>query len=279
MALPRLAITAADISTALSELGVAPTDTMLVHSDLQSSLRVVGRTVPDKVATIAEGLRGAVRDGTLVLPTFTYSFTRGEDFDVDASPSTVGALTEWFRRRPGVRRTPEPLFSVAIDGPIPPEWEEPLFDLGDKDCFGPASIFAYLEAAEAKLVCYGVDIQALTFAHYVEQRLSVPYRLMKDFHGAVRRADEQREVTATYYVRELTTETEVHLHPLADALLREGRARTSLLPDGPRLLVTDTASVLEVSRRELASNPDFLLRRGHPDITSPRPPPRAGWRR
>jgi hypothetical protein len=65
-------------------------------------------------------------------------------------------------------------------------------------------------------------------------------------------------------VRELLPETEVHLYPLAETLLNEGRARTSVLPDGPRLLVTDTASVLEVVRRELAANPDFLLRRGHP---------------
>lgn len=256
-------ITAADISGALFDAGVVPSDTMFVHSDVRSSLRVEGSTLQEKLSTIAAGLRGAVPEGTLVMPTFTYSFAKGEEFDVTASPSTVGGLTEWFRRQPGVRRTSDPFFSVAVEGPVRAGWEQSLFDVGDTDCFGPRSVFAYLHEAGAKLVCYGVDIQALTFAHYAEQLLAVPYRSIKEFPGIVRKGGEERPVIARYNVRELLPETEVLLHPLAEALLRDGRAHAATVPDRPTLFVTDTASALEVIERELAANPDFLLRRGH----------------
>lgn len=258
-------IAAADISLALARLGVAPSDTICVHSDVRSSLRVEGRSIAGKLDTVIAGLRGAVPGGTLVVPTFTYSFCDGADFDVGSSPSTVGALTERFRSLPGVRRTPEPIFSVAVDGPLAPSWERDLFAIENKECFGPRSIFAYLLERDAKLVLYGVGLQVLTFVHYVEQVLAVPYRYMKTFSGTVSDGDARRQVTARYFVRQLDQDVELHLDPLERVLLADGRARAETLPDGPRILVTDAAAVLEVVRRELASNPAFLLRRGHRD--------------
>jgi aminoglycoside 3-N-acetyltransferase len=256
-------ITAPDISAALADMGVEPGDTLFVHSDVRTSLRVEGARVPDKLSTIAQGLAGAVPEGALVLPTFTYSFTRNEDFDVDASPSTVGALSEWFRGRPGIRRTADPLFSVALHASLGDPADQALLTPGDTDSFGPRSVFARLRELDAKLLCWGTDIQALTFVHHAEQLLSVPYRFMKDFSGVVRSQGNATEVTASYYVRRLERGTEVWLHPLGADLLRDGGARTTTLPDGPELFLTDTGSVLETIRRELDANPDYLLRRGH----------------
>jgi aminopeptidase-like protein/aminoglycoside N3'-acetyltransferase len=258
---------AREITHALAGCGVRPGDTLIVHSDVRDSLRVEGRTVADKLETISAGLRDAVADGTLILPTFTYSFCRGEAFDVEASPSTVGALTEWFRGRPGVRRTPDALFSVAVAGRVHPAWEERLFALGDTDCFGPDSVFAYLRAVNAKIAFYGVDFESCTFVHHVEQLARVPYRYMKTFSGTVRAGGAETAVRAGYNVRDLAGDTENLFAPLAELLVREGLAQSVRLPDGPELLVTDAASVEAVALRELAADPRFLLRSRH--ITSP----------
>lgn len=247
-------------------MGVSPRDALFVHSDVRSALRVEGATAREKMANVLTGLRGAVPDGTLILPTFTYSFCRGEDFDVDATPSTVGVLTEEFRSRPGVRRTPEPIFSTAIDGPLPPEWEERLLAAGDHDAFGPASIFAYLREVDAKLLFFGVGFEYATFVHHVEQLLEVPYRYFKDFHGAVSAGDVTQRVTARYFVRDLEGDVEVYLDALADVLVRDGTAEIRSLPDGPELLLTSASAVETAVRREIAANPDFLLRRGHPAL-------------
>ena len=256
-------ITAGDISAALADLGVQPDDTLFVHSDVRTSLRLEGARLPDKLVTLADGLAGAVPAGTLVVPTFSYSFTRGEDFDVDASASTVGAFSDWYRKRPGVRRTADPLFSVAYEGSLGDDWDQALCTPGDTVAFGEASVFARLRQLDAKLLCWGIGIEALTFAHYTEQYLQVPYRFIKDFAGVVHAGGRATEVRSSYYVRELKRETEIFLGPLGEVLLDEGRARAAKLPRGPALFLTDTGSALATIERELQSNPDFLLRRGH----------------
>jgi aminoglycoside 3-N-acetyltransferase len=257
-------ITAAEITNALADLGVARDDAILVHSGLRGALRVEGASAADKADTVIDALSAAVPAGILAMPTFTYSFTRGEDFDLDESPSIVGALGERFRRRAGVSRTADPLFSVALSGSVPYGWEEPLFAVGDKDCFGDESVFALLREARGKVVFFGVGFEFCTFVHHVEQRLDVPYRFPKPFHGRVHsRSEGSREVTATYFVRPLDEDVEPFLDPLADALLAIGGARGAVLGDGLDLLVADTDAIASTIARRLEENPDFLLTRGH----------------
>jgi aminoglycoside 3-N-acetyltransferase len=256
-------ILARDISAAVSDLSVAEDDVLFVHSGLRDSLRVAGGTAREKMATVLDGLRGAVPSGTLMMPTFTYSFCREEPFDVQASPSTVGVLTEWFRRQPGVRRTPEPIFSVAVQGPIRPEWEPRLFAVGDKECFGAESIFAYLLEVDAKILLYGADFDTCTLVHYVEQAQQVPYRFMKPFSGTVRHDGIESRVTARYFVRELRSGTEVHLGPLASRLTDEGVAARTVLRDGPTLVAVSARALEAVATRALTADPRFVIREGH----------------
>lgn len=256
-------ITSSDITAALRGLGIERTDTLLVHSDVRAALRVEGSTVAHKVETIIEALEETVAGGTLMMPTFTYSFCRGDDFDLDASPSTVGALTEAFRLRKGVWRTAEPLFSTAVRGPLPAEWERDLRAIGDKECFGELCVFALLRERAAKILFFGTGFETCTFVHYLEQREGVPYRYMKDFTGIVVAGGRRRRVTASYYVRRPHQDVDNHLAPLCSALLADGAAQAADLADGPSLLVTDTQSVERVVHRELSANPDFLLARGH----------------
>lgn len=237
---------------------------MFVHSGLRGALRVSGDSAAEKMSTVLEALGGAVDDGTLILPTFTYSFCREEPFDVVESPSTVGVLTERFRRLPGVRRTTDPLFSTAVRGPLPAEWEDRLYSIRDTDAFGEQSVFAYLRSVNAKLLFFGVGFGYATFVHHVEQRLGVPYRYAKDFHGVVRDGGVEVPVTARYFVRPLNGDVEVYLDPLSDALLAAGVAAAEELPGGPTLLVTDAWAIEETIGRKLRENPSFLLRRGHP---------------
>ena len=174
----------------------------------------------------------------------------------------MGAFTEFFRHRPGVWRSVDPMFSVAVLGSLGAEWDQQLRTPGDSDCFGPTSIFARLAELDAKLLCWGTDIQALTFVHHAEQVIGVPYRYKKEFPGVVR-APEPLDVVASYNVRRLERGTEVWLHPLASELLRGGDARAHTLPDGPALLLTSAAAVLDTVERRLAANPLYLVRAGH----------------
>jgi aminoglycoside 3-N-acetyltransferase len=257
-------IPASDITSAVTDLGVSASDTLFVHAGMQGALRVEGATPAEKMDTVLAGFEACVPNGVLALPTFTYSFCRGESFDIDHSPSTVGGLTEHFRHKPDVRRTPEPIFSTAIRGEAPRAWEERLFAVGDKDCFGEDSVFAYLHAVDSKLLFFGVGFEYCTFIHRVEQYLGLPYRYMKDFSGDVVVQGSARPVTASYFVRDLESDVEDEFRPLARELEARGEARTMRLPKGPHLFVVGAQAVSEVAVEMVGRHPDFLLRRGHP---------------
>jgi aminoglycoside 3-N-acetyltransferase len=258
-------ITAEQITHTLAGLGVKPHDTLFVHSDLRRCLTMAGRSREEKLDTIVRGIGDAVPAGTLILPTFTYSLCEGEEFDVERSPSTVGALTEHFRLLPGVRRTMDPIFSVAVRGELPDGWERRLFSVGDSDCFGAESVFAYLLECRAKLLFFGVGFESCTFVYHVEQRLGVPYRYFKDFRGLVRTDSEAVPVTARYFVRDLDGDVENDFRPLARALVEGGLAVTASLPRGPELFLTDTPSVAETAAERVRADPGFLIRRGDKD--------------
>lgn len=260
-------ISATDMVDALAGLGVSSPPAMMVHSSVRAAVRVEGRTPIDKLETIVQALQTVAGNGNLVMPTFTYSFCEGRDFDLAASASTVGALTEYFRRRPGVRRTTDPIFSAAVAGEVAPEWEERLFGLQDVNCFGPSSVFAWLRELDAVLLFFGVGIEACTYLHHVEQRHEVPYRFFKDFHGVVHAADRDQDVTATYFVRPLDGSVEFNPERLEVALLESGRASEVTLADGPRLLVTTAREVERTAAERMTENPAFLLRSDLPAAT------------
>lgn len=261
-------ISSGQIAGAVRDLGVADGDTVFVHSGMHRALAVEGRTRDQKLDTIVAGLGEAVGRGALLMPAFSYSFCRNEDFDLAETPSTgVGVLPEHFRRMPHTHRTTDPLFSVGVTGTLPGEWERPLFAVRDVDCFGTGSVFDFLHEANAKLLFFGVPATACTFAHYVEQQMEVPYRYFKDFHGRVHAGGHSTDVTARFYVRDLEADVETYLAPLGDDLLRAGRARAMAMDGGPSLYLTDAVAVFEIAAERVSDHPDYLLRRGHPKAT------------
>jgi aminoglycoside 3-N-acetyltransferase len=253
-------IEARDLAAAVRGLGVRTDDTLWVHAGLQTALRMAGATPAEKVTTVVDGLERTVVGGTLMVPTFTYSYTRGDPYDVATSPSTVGVLGERFRRLAGVRRTCDPIFSAAIRGALPRAWSRRLFAIKDTDCFGEDSVFAYLRQVDAKLLFIGVGFSYCTFVYHLEQRLGVPYRYFKEFAGTIRSGDTAARTIARYFVRDLDSHVENDFEPLADALLASGAARVATLRGGPALLLTSARAVEAEAVRRVRENPRFLLR-------------------
>ena len=253
-----------DISEALRGLGVTPGDTLFVHAGMQGALRADGDTREAKMDTVVGGLVDAVGEGTLMLPTFTYSYCEGQDFDIAGSPSTVGMLTEHFRTRPGVERTAEPIFSTAVWGPVADEWRDPLFGVGDKNCFGEQSVFAYLWEVDAMIAFFGVGFEYCTYLYLVEQRQEVPYRYLKRFSGnTVDLEGVARPTVADYLVRDLEADVVNEFGPLAEELRERGLMGEDRIPKGPRLLAARARDIADVATEHLGANPDYLLARGH----------------
>jgi aminoglycoside 3-N-acetyltransferase len=103
-----------DIRRAVRQAGVKPGMLLMVHS----SLSAFGYVAGGSQACIG-ALRAALGpSGTLAMPTHSSNALGKAVFDPATSPSAVGAVTEAFRRMPGVLRSAHPTHSVAAQGPL-----------------------------------------------------------------------------------------------------------------------------------------------------------------
>ncbi|OGD63350.1 hypothetical protein A2160_02595 [Candidatus Beckwithbacteria bacterium RBG_13_42_9] len=220
-----------DFTKALKAVGVNLGDIVFIHSDI-----VFGKIYSLNGQLLLKNLINSIKEsvgdkGTIIMPTFTYSFCKKEPYDRQRSKSTVGSLTEYFRRQDGVSRTIHPIFSAAIWG----SHKRFLLKIG-KDSFDRNSIFGKLHRLKGKILFFGADFQACTFIHYIEQEHGVAYRYMKTFKGIIKNNGRKYKDEYTYFVRYLNRKVTTNLSRLERYLLEKNLMRAVKI-DSKRLLM------------------------------------------
>jgi aminoglycoside 3-N-acetyltransferase len=155
----------------LQRLGVREGGVLLVHASLRSLGRVEGGA-----ETVIQALLAAVGPrGTLLLPALSYQTVTAANpnFDVRQTPSCVGALTEYFRRRAGTLRSIHPTHSVCgvglRTGELLRGHEE------DTTPCGPHSPFHKLPRYDGQILFLGCGLRPNTSMHAVEEVVQPPY--------------------------------------------------------------------------------------------------------
>jgi len=256
----RVTIAPSAVTDALLAIGVGPGGVVLVHPDAIVAAQFP--TMPDeqRLDCLIEAIDAAIGgDGTLVMPTFSYSFTKGESFDIRNTPSAVGMVTERFRTRPGVHRTADPIFSFACRGGRAQE----LCAIPVKECFGAESLFAALHRWNACIVDLGCSMtQGGTFVHYVETAHGVEYRYKKVFSGTViSPGGEISERSVVYNVRDLTRRSDADLRRLQKRLAHDGKSRTAEVGRS-RILAVTANDLFETAWKMLDEDPVSLIAEG-----------------
>lgn len=191
-----------DVIQALKKAGIKKEDVLMVHADLSKFGKLGDITDKTEFASIfIEAFREVLGEGgTLIVPTFTYSFCNNEVYDPDNTPSTVGLFTEELRKRKGAFRSIHPIFSVAAVGKRAKELTGNL----SKNSFGKGSIYDKLQKIKnSKYVIFGVDYFACTQIHYIEEKMEAPYRYIKRFKGKIRKKNKIYHDEYEFYVRPL----------------------------------------------------------------------------
>jgi len=161
-------------------------ETVLLHSDLTRLIRKHRKEVTG--TALLDGLLAALieklgRAGTLLVPTFNFGWCQGEPFDLQRTPSKMGAFTERARLHRTAQRTPHPVYSFAVIG----HHARDFANLGNFTAYGADSPFALLTQLGGKIVVLDLDDQSsMTYYHHVEQQLAVDYRHHKIFSGEYR---------------------------------------------------------------------------------------------
>jgi len=241
-------INSVEILSAFEQCGVSVGDTVFLHCDAIFLAQIAGCSTLEKVNLFFDVLEGLLGEqGTLILPVFTYSFTKGENFNIDQTPSTVGMLTEYFRKRKGVKRSKDPNFSIACTG----RYLDEFINAPIHDTFGVDSTFGLLYRLNAHIICLGCSMDRITFTHFVEEQLQVSYRYFKKFNGTI--VEQQRTYfeTINYFVRDNSIDTKTNL-----ALLKKALEESELIKKS----TIGRASLLSVSARDFFQQAKKLLK-------------------
>lgn len=153
----------------LKDIGVREGMRLLVHS----SLRRVG-PVEGGADTVIDALQAVLGpSGTLMMSTVSGNVTRTQPvFHATHTPSTVGALSNVFRRRSGVVRSLHPVHSIAAAGP-----EAEFFTQGHLEAptpWSPESPYGKLMRHNGHILFLGTDFDANTCIHAIEIEARVP---------------------------------------------------------------------------------------------------------
>ncbi|OGZ65300.1 MAG: hypothetical protein A2822_04540 [Candidatus Staskawiczbacteria bacterium RIFCSPHIGHO2_01_FULL_41_41] len=241
-----------DFVEALKKVGVNKGDSIFVHSDISVFGKLSGGNRNSLLNSLIEALKESVGNGTIIMPTFTYSYCHNQVYDPEFSPSTVGVLSEHFRNFEKPGRTIHPIFSAAIFGK-----DKKKFKNVEADCFGKDSIFGKLHKEKAKILFFGAKFQSATFMHYVEQSYGVPYRYMKTFEGTLRIFGREFKDSCTYFVRNLD-ENVVYDASLFEKYLLENKLINKVKIGNGKLLLADTEVLYNEAFKQLDKDINFF---------------------
>jgi len=230
---------------------IDPSDRLVV---LHSSLFAF-RTGPDGLrGDLLAALRGLLADGiTLALPAVTFEFCRTKQYHHLRSTPNTGVLVEWFLDLPEVRRTPHPVYSFAVAGPL----ADDLMACRPDTAFGADTVFEAFERENARIVAFGADWNSCTQVHRYEELANVPYRHPMRVAGQADFGDGPVNIDLRMVVRDVALKSTLDFTPVFDRL-RPRMRRTELF--GAVIESVNTVDLAQVCGEMMAEDPWVLLR-------------------
>jgi aminoglycoside 3-N-acetyltransferase len=243
------------IFESLSSVGLNHGDTVLVHADAGVAAQCLAASRTDKLNQFVRALKHYFYDGTILVPSFTYSATKKEVFEPDNTKSQVGLFSEFFRTSDGVSRTKHPIFSFSVWG----RDKESFLCLDDTTCFGAGSLFDEFYHRDGVLCCIGCSIDRITFVHYVEQSIGAYYRYLKNFDAMIKQGESIKTFETSYFVRNLDIDSSADL-----SLLKEYASNINFLKEVEigrfPLQAISSRNFFEVAADLYRSNKNSLIR-------------------
>jgi aminoglycoside 3-N-acetyltransferase len=213
-------------ASALTEVGISPGATVMIHSSMDVIHSSVPTINPIKLIQMLQHL--LTEEGTLLMPTFPFEglqinyLSKCDTFYPRRTPSQVGLMSEVFRRMPSVTRSLHPTHSVA-------GWGKHATDLlsthHEGTAFGENSPFFKLQNFGGIVVGLGVRLnRGFTILHVAEELHpkarefafeKVPYKM----------SIIQKDQSIPYELYPLRADVRRNLRVIEKALLKDGTLR------------------------------------------------------
>jgi aminoglycoside 3-N-acetyltransferase len=220
-------VTSTSLRESLLKVGAHESEILYIHSGLTFGSPSQELTRTQLLEGITEVLLNlGVR--TVCMPTFTFSFCNGHEFNKQNSKSQMGALNEYFRKRIDVDRSIDPLMSVALFG----EGRDLINELGIESIGKDSTYDKLSRKNDVKFLFLGVNIgDCFTYMHYLEWLAKVPYRYNREFTGEVIDLNNRKIVTSALYVRYNGVYPNSASHIYGQLLHNEGILKREILGD------------------------------------------------
>ncbi|MBK1991685.1 aminoglycoside N(3)-acetyltransferase [Campylobacter sp. 2018MI35] len=244
-----------DLLITLEKLGIKKGDVLCIHTELFN----FGFPLLSKKEYLDTYIKAFLEilgeTGTLIMPTFTYSFCKNENYDKLNSKCKVGILNEFFRFYEGATRNNDPIFFFCYK-----RKEQKEFLKDHSSCFGENSVYDTLYKMNGKIILLGSEINGYTFTHFIEEKAKVPYRYFKNFSGKI--IDELGNISQKnikYYVRNLNTNSNLDVYKQIKILKNSNNFKKEKFGNSC-IINIDSKSYLTNTLKKLLDDPYYLLK-------------------
>ena len=249
-------VTSDDLRAALERIQAHDCRVLYMHTGLSFGLPNPHFSRAQLLDAIYQTVR-SLNVPTLCVPTFTFSFCNGEDYDSARSKSRMGAINEFIRQRPEAIRSVDPLMSVAVVG----EDHDLAENLGHHS-IGVNSTFDKLSRRQGvKFLFLGVHLgDCFTYVHYLEWRERVLYRYDRAFTGRITHHGRTFDSTYTLFVRYRNVTPNAASYSYEQLLADRGWLRATQLGDAPVSCLSEpeaSATYVELLRND----PNYFIER------------------
>ena len=116
-----------DFNNYFKTIGIKPGDTIYLGLNLGKTFLPYRKTLFKKenllsiknkcCELILNSLKELVgNEGTIIVPTFSFSFIKQKKFDIKNTSSTLGFFENFFLKQKKIKRSPHPLYSISVWG-------------------------------------------------------------------------------------------------------------------------------------------------------------------
>ena len=178
------------IEKLLRDLKILRNDNIIIHSNAAGIYQFQNKKNSKKLKLFIESIKNYIgRNGTILIPTYNYDFTKGKTFQLNKSLSQVGELGNILIKSNPENRTREPVFSHIVFGKL----KNKILNCDTEEAFGDKSVFNYLLDKNFKIICFCCSPSTMTFIHFIEKKVKVDYRYNKYFKSLIQ-VDNKKKI-------------------------------------------------------------------------------------
>ena len=243
-----------DLKKALIRVGIKKGENILCHSNIGYFGRIKNINTSEQLCQSFLKIILSIikKDGTLIVPTFSYSFFDKKNFVINKTKSKMGIFSEYIREHQKSIRSSDPNFSVAAIGRHCKYFSE----TNNENTYGEESFFDKFHKLNGKILDF--NFIGSTIIHYYERKLNVPYRFDKKFYGLIN--DSKKNIFV--FSRKLKDKKNIHdALPITNLMKKDKILKVSKLGRGEITCVTSHDFFKYIKKKYKKNN--FVLTESH----------------